>query len=193
MRLLLALATAASPSLAAAQSRTRPAFPPQTAAHNGIITTEPYDEGDSTRRLITLQPMLFRQNPEWQASFSLTYSYTTNPYKFDGGVRLLFLSRGPQCRFGQNSPILITKANGVPFTVEYRPAPGYGVNWIYSETGEEGGCVESLTATLLPKTFTQLAEGNPRAARIGTANFLFDSNQVNAMRAFVRAVTRAPN
>ena len=194
-RLLLACAALAalSPPAAAQPRAPRARFPAPSTAHNGVITKDVQGESDPVRTVIALQPMYFEQTETQHSSFSLAYAYTTNPFKDDGGVRLIFQRRGPQCLFRPDSPVLITLGNGVPVRYDFRPESGLGVNYVYSEVDESGACVESLSATLLPKTFAQLAAGRPRRASIGTAHFAFDLNQTNAMRAFNDMVTRAPN
>ena len=194
MLLLAFAALAALAPAAAAQPcpQTRPIIP-APATHNGSITTETDGEGDGVRRIVTLQPMDLPGTATQQASFSLTYSYTTNPFTPDGGVRLILLSRGPQCRFAPNTRLALTLGNGVPLGIEHRPTSGFGVNWVYSEVDENGVCAESLTATLHPKTFERIATTRLCTVGLDSATFKFGTNHTNAIRAFQGVISRAPN
>lgn len=201
LRLLLAAAAlAAMPPAASAQPRARrpspprPGFPAPSAAHNGVITADVYEDSNPARTLLTLQSMSLESTATQQASFSLAYSYTANPYSVaGGGVRLVLQRRGPQCLLQPNSAILITLGNGVPVKYENPAVAGFGVNWVHSEMDENGACVESISATLLPKNFARLATGKPRRVSFGAAQFAFTLSHTNAMLAFNERITRAPN
>jgi hypothetical protein len=174
----VALVAVSISGLAAQDSRSQPKLTTQHTNENGISITT-----------IKLEPILI-QHDDATKSYTLLsawVAYDANSTK-SKSFALSFHSRSPDCRFSNESNLLLILDNDQITLTHGANESGDGALWVFGE--REGKiCNESCSVVLSEQTFRRVTTSKHVEARLGSVTFLLDDAALKALRYFAGHIT----
>jgi hypothetical protein len=174
----VALVAVSISGLAAQDSRSQPKLTTQHTNENGTSITT-----------IKLEPILIQHDDATKpyTLLSAWVAYDANSTK-SKSIALSFHSRSPDCRFSNESNLLLILDNDQITLTHGAKEPGDGALWVFGE--REGKlCNESCSVVLSEQTFRRVTTSKHVEARLGSVTFLLDDAALKALRYFAGHIT----